>query len=287
MLQVFPDYEGNLLDLPQFTAKSGREVASYQYVEVWILSHVPLHSFSKYHGGGTSNHVECFNSCMSRGGNKNVNRSSGHSQATTFWGVLNKKMHGDSWEQKAEVQARAGCPITADARKLYKRMDAKAKRGSAYCKAQEAKASRAQGKKGPNSVAAAQVSRKAFNALGEHAAERGRSALKDTSQARLHLHGLRQELKAVTDELESGYRALSASTHVRGNRPVRCNVRHVLLHLGIGNESPERRSSQSCSATHSRRPLLLLAATAQAGHPGCKRRSAWCVYAPHLSLIHI
>ena len=69
MLQVIPAYEGNPLDLPQFTAKSGREVASYQHVEAWILRHVPLDSFSNYHGGGTSNHVECFNSCMSRGGN--------------------------------------------------------------------------------------------------------------------------------------------------------------------------------------------------------------------------
>ena len=88
-------------------------------------------------------------------------------------------------------------------------MDADAKRSSAYCKTQEAKASRAQFKKGPNSVAAVQVSLKAFNALGEHAAEHGTGALKDTSQARLDLHGLRQDLKAVTDELESGYTALS------------------------------------------------------------------------------
>ena len=138
-----------------------------------------------------------------------MNKCSGQSQATTFWGVVNKKVHTDSWEQRAEAQAGAGCPITADARKLYKRMDAEAKRNSAYCKTQEAKASKAQGKKGPKSVAAAQVSRKAFNALGEHAAEHGRGALKDTSQARLDLHGLRQELKAVTNELEGGYRALS------------------------------------------------------------------------------
>ena len=120
MLQLIPDYEGNLLDLPQFTAKSGREVASYQYVEAWLLTQVPLDSFSKYHGGGTSNHVECFNSCMSRGGNKNVNRCSGHSQATTFWGVVNKKVHAESWEQRAEALVRCGCPITADARKIYK-----------------------------------------------------------------------------------------------------------------------------------------------------------------------
>ena len=147
MLQLIPDYEGNLLDLPQFTAKSGREVASYQYVEAWLLTQVPLDSFSKYHGGGTSNHVECFNSCMSRGGNKNVNRCSGHSQATVLWGVLNKKVHGDSWEQRAEGLVRCGCPVTDDASKLYKRWDADAKRNSAHCKTQEAKASRAQGKK--------------------------------------------------------------------------------------------------------------------------------------------
>ena len=111
-------YKRQLLDLPQFTAKSGREVASYQHVEAWLLTQVPLDSFSKYHSGGTSNHVECFNSCMSRGGNKNVNRRSGHSQATTFWGVVNKKTHGDSWEEKAEGLVRCGCPITADARNL-------------------------------------------------------------------------------------------------------------------------------------------------------------------------
>ena len=57
-------------------------------------------------------------------------------------------------------------------------------------------------------MAALQVSLRALNALGEHAAEHGRGALKDTSAARLHLHGLRQDLKAVTDELESGYKAL-------------------------------------------------------------------------------
>ena len=53
-----------------------------------------------------------------------------------------------------------------------------------------------------------QVSLKALNALGEHAAEHGRGALKDISAARLHLHGLRQDLKAVTDELESGDKGL-------------------------------------------------------------------------------
>ena len=57
-------------------------------------------------------------------------------------------------------------------------------------------------------MAALQVSLRALNALGEHAAEHGRGALKDTSAARLHLHGLKQDLKAVTDELESGYKAL-------------------------------------------------------------------------------
>ena len=106
------EYEGNPLDLPQFTAKSGREVASYQHVEAWILRHVPLDSFSNYHGGGTSNHVECFNSCMSRGGNKNVNMCSGRSQATTCWGVLNKKVYGDSWEQRAEALPRVQSPLT-------------------------------------------------------------------------------------------------------------------------------------------------------------------------------
>ena len=88
-------------------------------------------------------------------------------------------------------------------------MDAYAKRNSTYCKTQEAKASRAQGKKGPNGVATEQIPLKAYNATVEHAAEHGRGALKDTSQARLDLHGLRQELKAVTNELEGGYRALS------------------------------------------------------------------------------
>ena len=136
MLQVIPDYEGNPLDLPQFTAKSGRGVASYQHVEDWILSHVPWDSFSKIqrlaevlhfflslllsllfgplftHGGCTSNHVECINSCMSRGGNKNVNMCSGRSQATTCWGVLNKKVYGDSWEQRAEALPRVQSPLT-------------------------------------------------------------------------------------------------------------------------------------------------------------------------------
>ena len=71
---MIPEYEGSPLDLPQFTAKAGREDASYQDVEAWILAHIPQDSFGKYHGGGTSNQVECFNSCMSRQGDKNVNR---------------------------------------------------------------------------------------------------------------------------------------------------------------------------------------------------------------------
>ena len=62
------------------------------------------------------------------------------------------------------------------------------------------------------------------------------------------------------------------------NRPVRCNLRFIVGDLGIGNRSPERRS---CSATHRDRPLLPLAATAQTGHPGCKRQSKWCLCALH------
>ena len=73
-------------------------------------------------------------------------------------------------------------------------------------------------------------------------------------------------------------RASQPARTYAANRPVRCNLRLILGDLGIGNRSPERRS---CSATHRDRPLLPLAATAQTGHPGCKRWSTWCLYALH------
>ena len=102
-----------------------------------------------------------------------------HSQATTFWGTLNKKVHQDSWEQEVKGRVCCGCPVTADARKLSKRCDAEAKSNSAYCKTLETEPSRAHGKKGPNGVATQQMLLKALMATGEYAAEHGRVALKD------------------------------------------------------------------------------------------------------------
>ena len=218
MLQVIPEYEGSPLDLPQFTAKAGREDASYQDVEAWILAHIPQDSFGKYHGGGTSNQVECFNSCMSRQGDKNVNRSSGHSQRRTFNAVVNKKTHGNSWVQKAKARERYGCPMTTDARKVLQRADDEAKRMSAYAKTPDAKASRAQGKKVPKGVAPQQVPLKVLKATGESAAEHGRHALKDTSQARLVLHDLRQQLRSVVEQLDSGYKLLPQKEREKNKR---------------------------------------------------------------------
>ena len=47
---------------------------------------------------------------------------------------------------------------------------------------------------------------KALKPTGEYAAEHGRHALKDTSQARLDVHALRESLRFVQQELDSGYK---------------------------------------------------------------------------------
>jgi hypothetical protein len=78
---------------------------------------------------------------------------------------------------------------------------------SAYARTARAKASREQGKKGANSVATSQMPLKALRVSGEFAAEHGRDKLQDTSGPRLELFALRSDPKAVTAELESGFKA--------------------------------------------------------------------------------
>ena len=63
----------------------------------------------------------------------------------------------------------------------------------------------------------------------------GRGALKDTSQARLELHGLRQEQKAVTNELEGDYWALSQKEQDKKKR--KRDVSEVEHAVELSNEA--------------------------------------------------
>lgn len=145
---------------------------------------------------------------MSRNGNKNANRSSGWAQALSLQRTLYKKVRRDSYVNQASARVRAGCLLTADARKLAERADKEGKRMSVYAKTQGGKANREQGKKGPSSVATSQMPLRALKATGEYAAEHGRGMLKKTSTNHLQVNTLRAALKVVVTELEHGLKAL-------------------------------------------------------------------------------